>query len=176
MDLRIKKPESTPTRDATRPSEPEGTKDGDLDRLFQPPEESFGGGPPFDISLPPGPPKEALLNVVMTFVGGDVVRMEAVDIGVTVEGREAPTVYGRLIDAVSAYLEASGDERAQPLRHTPDHWFRFVPPDQATTGERRKTLTERLEDAYRNDALTPEEKGLLDDAANQFGSRLSDEE
>jgi len=39
-----------------------------------------------------------------------------------------------------------------------------------------KTLAERLEDAYRDDALTPEEKGLLDDAANQFGSRLSDEE
>jgi hypothetical protein len=43
-------------------------------------------------------------------------------------------------------------------------------------GEVRKTLAERLEDAYRDDALTPEEKGLLDDAANQFGSRLSDEE
>jgi hypothetical protein len=43
-------------------------------------------------------------------------------------------------------------------------------------GEDHKTLAERLEDAYRDDALTPEEKGLLDDAANQFGSRLSDEE
>jgi hypothetical protein len=41
-------------------------------------------------------------------------------------------------------------------------------------GEGRKTLAERLEAAYRDDALTPEEEGLLDDAANQFGSRLND--
>jgi hypothetical protein len=46
--------------------------------------------------------------------------------------------------------------------------FRMIQPD--------KTLAQRLEDAYRDDALTPEEKGLLDDAAKQFGSRLSDEE
>ena len=44
--------------------------------------------------------------------------------------------------------------------------FRLIQPD--------KPLAERLEDAFRNDALTPEEKGMLDDAANQFGSRLSD--
>jgi hypothetical protein len=43
-------------------------------------------------------------------------------------------------------------------------------------GEGRKTLAERLDDAYGDHGLTPEEKGLLDDAANQFGSRLSDEE
>ena len=35
-------------------------------------------------------------------------------------------------------------------------------------------LAERLDEAYRDDALTPEERELLDDAANQFGSRLSD--
>jgi hypothetical protein len=39
-----------------------------------------------------------------------------------------------------------------------------------------KTLAERLDDAYRDDVLSPEEKGLLDRAANQFGRRLSDEE
>jgi len=43
-------------------------------------------------------------------------------------------------------------------------------------GESRKTLAERLADAYHDDALEPEEKGLLDRAANQFGRRLSDEE
>lgn len=43
-------------------------------------------------------------------------------------------------------------------------------------GEDRKTLAERLDDAYRDDALGPEEKGLLDRAANQFGRCLSDEE
>ncbi len=43
-------------------------------------------------------------------------------------------------------------------------------------GESRKPLAERLNDAYRDDVLGPEEKGLLDRAANQFGRRLSDEE
>ncbi|MDQ3703737.1 MAG: hypothetical protein M3437_00670 [Chloroflexota bacterium] len=43
-------------------------------------------------------------------------------------------------------------------------------------GPHAKTLAERLEDAYRDDVLTPEEKSLLDDAANQFGRRLSNEE
>ena len=42
--------------------------------------------------------------------------------------------------------------------------------------EDHKSLGERLDDAYRDDALTPEEKGLLDSAANQFGRRLSGEE
>ena len=46
--------------------------------------------------------------------------------------------------------------------------FRMIRPD--------KTLAERLEDAYRDDALGSEERGLLDRAANQFGRRLSDEE
>ena len=130
MDLRIKKPESTPTRDATRPSEPEGTQEGDVNRLFRPRTESLGGGPAFEIPVSQGPPEEALLNIVMMF-GDGKVRMEAVDIGITVEGRDAPTVYGRLIDMVSVHLEASGDERAEALRHTPDEWFRFVSPDQA---------------------------------------------
>jgi hypothetical protein len=49
--------------------------------------------------------------------------------------------------------------------------FREVAPREGA-----KTLAERLEDAYRDDVLTPEEKGLLDDAANQFGRRLGDEE
>lgn len=43
-------------------------------------------------------------------------------------------------------------------------------------GEGGKTLAERLNDAYRNDVLEPEEKELLDRAANQFGRRLSDED
>jgi hypothetical protein len=42
--------------------------------------------------------------------------------------------------------------------------------------EDHKTLAERLDDAYRDDVLEPEEKGLLDRAAKQFGRRLSDEE
>lgn len=43
-------------------------------------------------------------------------------------------------------------------------------------GEGRKTLAERLDDAYRDDDLRPNERGLLDRAANQLGRRLSNEE
>jgi hypothetical protein len=39
-----------------------------------------------------------------------------------------------------------------------------------------KMLAARLDDAYRDDTLKPEEKGLLDRAANQFARRLRDEE
>jgi hypothetical protein len=49
--------------------------------------------------------------------------------------------------------------------------FREVAPQEGG-----KTLAARLDDAYREDVLKPEEKGLLDRAANQFGRRLSDEE
>lgn len=41
-------------------------------------------------------------------------------------------------------------------------------------GEQPKTLAERVREAYRN-RLQPEEKELLDRAATQFGSRLSNE-
>ncbi len=43
-------------------------------------------------------------------------------------------------------------------------------------GEGRKTLAERLNEAYNDHNLGPEEEGLLDRAANQFGYRLSNEE
>jgi hypothetical protein len=43
-------------------------------------------------------------------------------------------------------------------------------------GEGRKTLAERLDVAYRDDTLEPEERGLLDRAADQFGRRLRDKE
>jgi hypothetical protein len=39
----------------------------------------------------------------------------------------------------------------------------------------QKTLAERVNEAYRNE-LEPEEKELLDHAAEQFGRRLSNEE
>jgi len=175
MNIQMK-PESTPTRFVRESSTPQSTRPGEeVNRIWPPPERVAGSGWTLDDPVSQSPPEEALLNVVMTF-GGDAVRMEAVDIAVSVEGREAPNVYGDLIDAVSAHLEASGGERAELLDYAPDTWFRFVPPDQANTGERRKTLAERLDDAYRDDALEPEEKGLLDRAADQFGRRLSDEE
>jgi hypothetical protein len=156
-------------------STPQSTRPGEeVNRIWPPPERLAGSGWTLDDPVSQSPPEEALLNVVMTF-GDGAVRMEAIDIGVSVEGDKAPSVYGRLVDAVRMRLEASG-ERSELLRYAPDDWFRFVPPDHADTEERRKTLAERLEDAYRDGALSQEEKGLLDDAANQFGSRLSHEE
>jgi hypothetical protein len=171
----LTKPEVTPTRIMRDDSTPQSTRPGDEEgRVWSHPESAAELGWTLDLPVAKGPPEDALIKVVMTFEGG-IFRMEAVDVGVSVEGGQAPSVYGRLIDSVRARLEASG-LRAGLLRYAPDTWFRFVPPDQAITGGHRKSLAERLDDAYRDDALTPEEKGLLDDAANQFGSRLSDEE
>jgi hypothetical protein len=130
MDLRMK-PESTPTRLTCESSESRSTdRDKEANRVWAERPNIVGSSWTLDIPVSQGPPEEALLNVVMMFRDGKV-RMEAVDIGITVEGRDAPTAYGRLIDAVSAYLEDSGDERSEQLRHTPDEWFRFVSPDQA---------------------------------------------
>lgn len=175
MSLQIK-PESTPTRITHDPSTPQSTHPGEeAKRVWPHPERIAGLGWTMEVSVSPSPPEDAILDVVITF-GNDVVRIEAVDIGVSTEGTEAPNVYARLIDAVREHLEASKDERAELLNYTPDTWFRFVSPGQANAGERPKTLAERLDDAYSDNALSPEEKGMLDDAANQFGRRLSDEE
>lgn len=140
--------ELTPTRVERESSTPRSTHPGEeVNRIWPPPEHVAGPGWTLDIPVSQDPPEEALLDVVMTFGGGNV-RMEAVDIAVSAEGREAPDVYGRLIDAVRSHLEALGHERAELLRYTPDAWFKFVPPDQASIGERGKTLTERLNEAY----------------------------
>jgi len=118
-----------------------------------------------EVSVPPIPPKEAVLDVVITF-GNEVVRMEAVDIGVSNEGREAPNVYVGLIDKVREYVEASTDERVALLKnYAPDTWFKFVPP---------KTVAERLEEAYGDDELEPQEREFLDLSREHF-SRLDDE-
>jgi hypothetical protein len=149
MSLQIK-PESTPTRVTHDPSTPQSTHPGEeANRVWPHPERIVGLGWTMEVSVPPSPPEDAVLDVVITF-GNDVVRMEAVDIGVSTEGSEAPNVYARLIDAVSEYLEASKDERAELLNYSPDTWFRFVPPNQA----RPKTLTERFNEAYDEDTST----------------------
>ena len=167
--------ELTPTRIVRGHSTPRSTYPGEeVNRIWPNPESGAEPERSLDLPVSQSPPEDALLRVVMTF-GDGMVRMEAVDIGVSVEGSKAPSVYGHLIDAVRTRLEASG-ERAQLLGYTSDDWFRFVPPNQTNVGERRKTLAERLDAAYRDDVLRPEEKGLLDDAANQFGRRLSDED
>ena len=147
------KTESTPTRVTRDPSTPQSTRpDEEANRVWPHPERIVGLGWTMEVSVPPSPPEEAVLDVVITF-GGDVVRMEAVDIGVSAEGREAPSVYVRLIDAVSEYLEASKGDRAKLLNYAPDTWFRFVPPR-----ERHKTLTERFNEAYDEEARREDEE------------------
>ena len=81
------------------------------------------------------PSEEALLKVAMTFEG-NIVRMEAVDIGISVEGRRVPEVVGRLREAVGAYLETSGDERAELLRYPADAWFKIVLPNQTAFADK----------------------------------------
>lgn len=144
MSLQMK-PESTPTRMIREPSEPQSTHhDREADRVWPRPDHVAGSGWTLDIPVSRSPVEEALLNVVMTF-GGNIVRMDAVDIDVSTEGRTAPEAYGRLVEAVSAYLEASGDERTELLRYTPDTWFRFVPPEQARYQHRERLQTEPQE-------------------------------
>lgn len=130
MSLQIK-PESTTTRIAREPSTPRSTRPGEeVNRIWPRPEPVEVLQWTLDVPDSQSPPDTALLNVAMMF-GGGVVRMEAVDIGISVQGDKAPNVYVRLIDAVRKYLETSRDERTELLNYTPDTWFRFVPPDQA---------------------------------------------
>jgi hypothetical protein len=121
-----------------------------------------------DVSVPPSPPERVVLDVVITF-GSGLVRMEAVDIGVSAEGSEAPNVYARLIDAVSEYLEASKDDRAELLNYTPNTWFRFVPPR-----ERPKTLTERFNETYDEEARQDDEE-FVKNLKRYHRRRFSDE-
>jgi hypothetical protein len=126
----LTKHELTPTRIVRDDSTPQSTRpDEEPNRVWSNPESAAEPGWTLDLPVAQSPPEDALIRVVMTF-GHGMVRIQAVDIGVAVEGRDAPTAYGRLIDAASAHLEASGDERAELLRDTPDDWLRFVPPDQ----------------------------------------------
>jgi hypothetical protein len=170
MSLQIR-PESTPTRVTHDSSTPQSTRsDEEASRVWPHAEHIVGLGWTMEVYVPPSPPDEAVLDVVITF-GNDVVRMEAVDIGVSIEGREAPNVYIHLIEAVREHLEATKGQRAELLDYAPDTWFRFAPPKKA----RRKPLAERVKEAYGH-GLDSEEKELLDRAAKQLGSRLSNEE
>jgi hypothetical protein len=123
----LMKPELTPTRIVRDHSEPQSTTPGkEADHVWSSPESVVEPGWTLDLPASESPPEDALLKVVMAF-GDEVVRMEAIDVGIAVEGNKAPSVYGRLIDAVRMHIEASG-ERVELLRYGPDTWFRFVPP------------------------------------------------
>ena len=124
----LTKPERTPTRTVREPSVPQSTEAHEqAHRIWSPSERVAGSG--WTLPVLQGPPEDALLKVVMTF-GDGAVRMEAVDIGVSVEGRTAPEVYGLLVDAASRYLATSGGERVELLNHPSDSWFKFVSPDR----------------------------------------------
>lgn len=130
MNLQMR-PESTPTRLILEPSESRSTdRDEEANRVWPERRDAAGSSWTLDIPIAHDPPEEAVLSVVMT-IGGGTARMEAVDIGVSVEGSDAPEVYARLVRDVRAYLEASGGARSELLRYTHDAWFKFVSPDQA---------------------------------------------
>jgi hypothetical protein len=132
----LTRPELTPTRIDRESSVPGSTEAHEqAHRIWSPSERVAGSEWTLDIPASESPPEDAFLKVVMTF-GDGIFRMEAVDIGVSVEGRNAPKVYGLLVEAVGTYLKTSGDERAKLLLvYPPDTWFKFVPPDQAASNE-----------------------------------------
>lgn len=159
------KPKSTPTPMVREPSTPRSTeRDREIGSLGPQPDYAVGLGWTLDIPVSRMPDGNAVLRVVMTF-GGGTVCMEAVDIGVSAEGRTATEVYGRLVKAVGSYLVATGGDAAALLSYEPDTWFKFVPP---------KTVAERLEEAYGGDELEPQEREFLDLTREHF-SRLDDE-
>ena len=130
MNLQMR-PESTPTRLILESSESRSTdRDQEANRVWPERRDATGSSWTLDIPIAHDPPEEAVLSVVMT-IGGGTARMEAVDIGVLVEGSDAPEVYNRLVRDVRAYLEASGGARSELLRYTHDAWFNFVSPDEA---------------------------------------------
>lgn len=110
VKVTIKEPESTPTSNESRQSEPGGTRrGGDLTRRF--------------------PPDHLRLDVVMTF-SGDAPRLKADEIGVDVEGSRIEDAFRRLIEATMMQLASSQDARAELLSYPPSTWFRFVAPDK----------------------------------------------
>lgn len=129
MNLQMK-PESTLTRHVSRPSEPEGTQDGGVERHFPPREEFLSGGQTLDIPLPDSPPEHLLLDVVMTFAEG-AVRLDAPGVGVSVEGDRIQEAFRRLVAAVEDYVASANGEEANLAHYASHTWFRFVPPDQA---------------------------------------------
>jgi len=172
----LTKPELTPTRIERNDSTPQSTRPGEeADRVWPNPESATEPGWSLDLPVAQSPPEDALIKIVMTF-GHGVVRMEAADIGVTVEGDKAPSTYGRLIDAVRMRLEASG-ERPELLRYAPDApdaWFKFVPPDQARSSEHPKRLSERFNEAYDEEAKREDEE-FVKNVKRYHRKRFSDE-
>jgi hypothetical protein len=98
------------------------------------------------------PPEHLLLDVVMTF-SGTMPRLTVLDAGIVAEGSTIEEAFRHLTEATRERLESSDDRRAALLKYPDVTWFRFVPP-----GERRKTLTERFNEAYDEDARREDEE------------------
>jgi hypothetical protein len=121
MPIKIKEPESTPTSNEPRSTEPGGTRrDEDTKRRY--------------------PPDDLLLAVVMTFLG-DMPHLAAREVGVAVKGDRIEEALRRLIEATREQLASSDNARAELLCYPPENWFRFVPPDQ-TAFANRATLAD----------------------------------
>ncbi len=133
MPIRIKESESTPTRDESHPSEPGSMRrDDDIEHRL--------------------PPPYLLLDVVMTFTDGNP-RLTAGEVDIVAEGDKIEEAFRHLIEATREQLASSEGVRAELLRYPPVTWFRFVPP-----GMRPKTLTERFNEAYDEDARREDEE------------------
>ncbi len=128
MDLQMN--ESTLTRHTRRPSEPEDTQGGDMERLFPSRDELLDRGQTLDIPLPENPPEHLLLDVVMTFADG-AARLTAPGVGVSAEGESVQQAFVRLVADVENYVASAKGEEANLSRYAPHTWFRFVSPDQA---------------------------------------------
>ncbi len=109
MPVKIKEPESTPTSNESRPSQPDGARR----------EEMFGRR---------FPPEHLLFNVVMTFED-KAPRLSVVETGIVTEDKRIQDAFRRLIEETKERLTSSEGVRAELLRYPPWTWFKFVAPD-----------------------------------------------
>jgi len=99
------------------------------------------------------PPAHLLLDVVMTF-SGTTPRLTIYWTDIVAEGVTIVEAFRRLIEATRERLTSPDDRRRVLLDYYPPvAWFRFVPP-----GETPKTLTERVNEAYDEDARREDEE------------------
>lgn len=115
MPVKIEKPESTPTGNEPRASEPGGAGRGDPEHRF--------------------PPEHLRLKVVMTFEGGSP-RLSATEAGVVAGGDSIQEAFRCLVEETRERLASSEGAGAELLDYPPATWFRFVPPTQTADAHR----------------------------------------
>jgi hypothetical protein len=139
--------ESTPTEADYGPSELDSTlHNGGTGSIVPPHDDLLHEGHPPNIPTLERPPGYLRLGVAMTFEDDKIV-LRVADIDVVAEARvsqenfPAQKAFGRLVEEVSAYLEASGSAKSELLRYPPHTWFRFVSPEQTAYAD-KATLTD----------------------------------